>query len=159
MSDELKTEFQYVLKSPFSYASKGETIEAKFVVLTAPTSRTTHECAALKQAFFRAMGEQDSTTATGAEQASDYTIEGPDIMTLLAMSKNVDFPDVLEVAKRLFQMPGIALVDGETKFGSALIDRMSIDDLEDMLGQYMVNFILASSLKRLQDKSTKVSQT
>jgi len=157
MSDP-KTEFQYVLKTPFSYAHKGETINAKFVVLKAPTSRTTDECAALKQAFFRAMSDTEGSGGSG-EADPDMKIEGSDVMAMLAMAKNVDLPEVMNVAKKLFQQSGIALIDGETKFGNELMNRMSVDDLEDMIGDYMVNFILASSLKRLREKSVKVSQT
>ena len=75
------------------------------------------------------------------------------------MSKNVDLSDVFDVAKKLFQFPGIALIDGEQKFNNELINRLSIDDLEDMLGEYMINFTLASSLNRLKEKSSKESQT
>ncbi len=158
MSDtELNTEFKYVLKNPFSYSKDGQVIDAQFIALTAPTSRTTTECAALKQAFFRAMGEQEGGDADKVDP--DFNIEGSDIMTLIAMSKGVDLPDVLDIGKKLFQQPGIALVDGETKLGNELMNRMSVDDLEDMLGDYLVNFILAASLKRLRDKSSKASLT
>jgi hypothetical protein len=157
-TDIQKIEFEYILKTKFGYASKGETAEATFITLFAPTSKTTRQCAALKQAFFRAMGEQEG--GGGEEQTdSSFDIEGSDVMALLAMSKNVDLPDVIDISKQLFKMPGIALVDGETKLGESLIDRMSVDDIEDMLGEYMINFILASSLKRLREKSSKVSQT
>jgi len=153
---ELKTEFKYVLKSPFSYSKDGQVIDAQFITLKAPTSRTTTECASLKQAFFRAMSEQEGGDADKADP--DFDISGSDIMTLIAMSKSVDLPEVLAIGKKLFQQPGIALVDGETKLGNELMNRMSVDDLEDLLGDYLVNFILASSLQRLREKSGKASQ-
>ena len=156
-TEELKTEFKYVLKTSFEYSKKGEILSAQFISLTAPTSRTTAECAALKQAFFRAMGEQEGGDPDKMDQ--DFDIEGSDIMTLIAMAKSVDLPDVLAIGKKLFQQPGIALIDGEIKFGNELMNRMSVDDLEDLLGEYLVNFILASSLKRLREKSVKASQT
>jgi hypothetical protein len=159
MSDDFQIEFQYSLKRSFSYSHKGDTVDAKFITLTAPTSRTAKECSALKQAFFRAMSEQQTVTSSGEATNTDLEIEGGDVMALLAMSTEVDLPDVLDVGKKLFQQPGIALVDGEAKLGGTLIDRMSLDDFEDMLGEYMVNFILASSLTRLKDKSFRVSQT
>jgi len=157
MSDtELKTEFKYVLKTQFSYSKEGQVLEAQFIALTAPTSRTTNECAALKQAFFRAMGEQEGGDADKVDP--DFNIQGSDVMTLIAMAKDVNLPEVLNIGKKLFQQPGIALIDGETKFGNELMNRMSVDDLEDMLGDYLVNFILAASLQRLREKSVKGSQ-
>jgi hypothetical protein len=154
MLDENETEFQYILQTKFSYANKGETVQAEFITLSAPTSRTTRECAALKQAFFRATNDQETTTTT-RESDADLDIDGSDVMALLAISSSVDLPDVMDIGKKLFQMPGIALVDGETKLGSTLIDRMSVDDFESMLGEYFVNFILAFSLRKMKDKSSK----
>lgn len=159
MSDiEMMTEFKFILTRPFSYAFKGEQATAEFITLTAPTSKTIRECSALKQAFFRAMGDREGKDSGGAD-TEDVTIEGQDILSLLAMSKSVDLPEIMDVAKKLFQLPGIALVDGETKFGQQIMDRMNIDDFENMLGEYMVNFTLASSLKRLKEKSSKASAT
>ena len=158
MLEENATEFNYVLKTKFGYANKGESAQAEFITLTAPTSRTTRECAALKQAFFRATSEQESTTTVSNAEV-DIDIDGSDIMALLAISKSVDLPDVMDIGKKLFQMPGIAQIDGETKLGNTHIDRMSVDDFEAMLGEYLINFILASSLRQMKEKSSKVSQT
>ena len=154
---ELITEFKFILTKRFTYAFKGDNAEAEFVTLYAPTSKTTRECAALKQAFFRAMGDREGKQTGEADE--DAEIEGQDILSLLAMSTAVDLPEIMDVAKKLFMLPGIALLDGETKFGQQVMDRMSMDDFENMLGEYMVNFTLASSLKRLKEKSSKVSAT
>lgn len=158
-NEEIKTEFQYVPKVPFKYSLKGEMVNVKFITLTAPTSKTTRECAALKQAFYRAMGEREKEISGESDDSIDADIDGSDVMSLLAMSKDVDLPDVMDIGKKLFQMPGIALVDGETKLGNEVFGRISVDDFEDMLGEYMINFILASSLRKLKEKSSKASQT
>lgn len=151
--DGLLTEFNYFLIKKIQYAFKGDMTEASFITFYAPTSKVTKECAALKQAFFRAIGEQEGE----GEADPDYEIQGDDILNLLAMSKEVDLPDVMEIAKKLFQAPGIALVDGETKLGNSLFDKLSIDDCEAMLGKYLANFTLASALKSLKEKSLKES--
>ncbi len=153
MSDEMKTEFNFTLTTQFQYAEgSGEQISAKFITFHAPTRKSIKECSALKQAFFRAMNEQDTSKATGE---TEVEIESKDIMALLAISNKVDLPDVMEVAASLFQIPGIALIDGEHKFKTALMDRVSVDDFEAMLGEYLLNFTLASSLNQLKEKSRK----
>ena len=151
---ELETEFDFKLITPFDYANKGESVAATFIKLAAPSSRNSRECAALKQAFYRALPPGDKD----AEEVDSSDIEGKDVLVLLAMSIDVDLPDVMDVAKKLFTSGNnIALVDGEVKLTNNLIDKMSQDDLESMAGDYMVNFILASSLNRTKKPSSEGS--
>lgn len=152
--DEIKTEFRFVLARTFQYSKDGEQVNAKFISLQAPTSKCMRECAALKQAFFRAMGDQQDTV-TAVKTDKEIDIKKEDILFMISMSKTVDLPDLLDTAKQLFLLPDIALVDGEHKLKNTLIERMSVDDFQNMFGEYMVNFILASSLKLLREKSSK----
>lgn len=147
MTDEIKTEIDFHLTTTFNYSHKGESTEATFIRLTAPTSRHSRECAALKQAFFRAVPRNED-----AEQPDDLADpEGQDVITMIAMSDRVELPDVLDVARKLFTN-GVAMIDGETKLTNPLIDRMSQDDWEAMIGEYMVGFTLASSLRVMKEK-------
>ncbi len=156
--DEVKTEFRFVLTTAFQYSKEGEQINAQFIRLQAPTSKCMRECSALKQAFFRAMGDQkDAVSARGENVDIEIEIKGEDILSMISMSKAVDLPDLMDTAKQLFLMPDIALIDGEHKFKNTLAERMSVDDFQNMFGEYMVNFILASSLKLLKEKSSKES--
>jgi len=125
MLEEGKTEFNYILKTKFTYAKGAEQVEAEFITLSAPTSKTTQECSALKQAFFRAMGERENArTKSGSTDAEAEDIEGSDVLILIAMSSKVDLPEVMEIAKKLFQQPTIALIDGETKMKTELMGRI-----------------------------------
>jgi hypothetical protein len=151
-------EFQYPLLKPFNIAKTGDEVEATFIRFHAPTSKVIKQCAALKQAFFRAMQEQQDKPSSAVPDVVDQKqpeIFGHDVMNVIAISTQVDLTEVMEIAKQLFQAPNIALVEGEHKFGSAVIDRMSAEDLECALGEYLVNFILASALMRLKEKSLK----
>lgn len=153
MSDP-KTEIDFPLTQAFTYAHQGSNVEATFVRLTAPTSRHSKECAALKQAFFRA---QNSFQAQASDvEPSGEKIDGSDVILMMAASTAVELPDVFDVARRLFS-GGVALVDGETKLTGGLMDRMSQDDFESMLGEYLVNFTLASSLEKMNEKSSPAS--
>ena len=148
MSD-LMSEFQFPLKrSEVSYSSGGEQATAGFIQLTAPTSRHSKECAFLKQAFFRAIPkDQDADPDAVFEKPS-----GDEVMTILAMSNDVDLGGVLEVAAKLFTQPGVALIDGEAKLTKHILDQFHQDDFESMVGEYLVNFTLASSLERMSEK-------
>lgn len=144
MSEEL-TEFHFDLKrSNITYAHAGDQPSASFILLTAPTSRHSRECAFLKQAFFRAVPRDQ-------EPDPDAKFESPsgaDMITILAMSRDVDLADVIDVGKKLL-VQGVAMVDGSEKLNQTILDRMHQEDVEEMIGEYMVNFTLASTLARM----------
>lgn len=140
------TTFDYNLKMGFEYHHKGQLTTAKFITLRAPTSRNSDECGALKQAFYRSVPKDVDPDDKAKAKAEDRVIEGSDIVMALAASSEVEFSDVLRTAKKLFTS-GVAMVEGETKMTMPMLDEMSQDDLEGMLGEYLVNFTLASSLK------------
>lgn len=146
MSDELKSEAQFVLTTKTSYSNKGEQVNAEFIELTAPTSKHSKECAALKQSFFRALPQNEEAKDP---EAKDVEITGDEVMVLISMSQVVDLGEVINVGKRLLA-GGVAMIDGEVKLTNNVIDNMSQDDVEQMIGFYMINFILASSLARIK---------
>ena len=146
MSD-LKTEIQYDLENKFMYSSKGEQVEAQFITLTAPTSKHSHECAALKQAFFRALPRDQESD----ENVEAKDVSGTEVIILLAISTNVELPDVIEIGKKLLSS-GVAMIDGEVKLTMNVINNMYASEFEIILGDYIVNFIIASSLASMKNK-------
>ncbi len=146
---EVKNEFDYVLKTPFPYALKGQQEEASFIRLQAPTTRHTKECAALDQAMSRAIQdtfkdrETEKSQPTESEPESENTLTGLQVMSLLSSSPVVDLGDVVETAIRLFTSGGqnpIATVDGETRLTKNLAELMRHSDMSEMTGEYLVNF-------------------
>jgi hypothetical protein len=158
MADEkLVTEFDYALKAPFTYAFNGDDTEATFITLTAPTPKHARECAELKQGFFVAQRSlpdvsDDIELSEAAKEKKETGLNGDDVLVILAGCKDVDYPRLLEVARKLFTS-GIAQVDGETKLTSPLVDKMSLDDFESMTGAFLANFTLASMLAPTKDSS------
>lgn len=151
-----ENEFKFFPASSFHYDHKGERVDAQYVLCTAPTSKHRKECAFLKQAFWRSLKdapEGDEDSKTGAATPKKDKIEPEDVLILLAMSGNVDFGEALEVARRLLT-GGVALVDGEEKLNGPLIDRLSNDDFERLIGEYLAFFPLRSSLRKLNDSSS-----
>jgi hypothetical protein len=150
---EDSSEVRYVLTTPVTYAHKGNQEQATFVELTAPAARNSKECAALKQAFWKSI----DTDAEGSSEAEPTNVTPEDVVTMIAMSRDSDLADALEVAKRLFTKGKVANLDGEAPLTSPVIENMAMEDLEGMFGTYMVNFILASSLRRMKEHSSKSS--
>ena len=54
---------------------------------------------------------------------------------------------ILLSAVELFKS-GVAYIEGEAKVTRPVLDEMSNDDLEGMLGEYLANFILRSVLNK-----------
>jgi hypothetical protein len=139
---------EYALQEPVQYANKGEMVEAMFVTLNPPTSRNMTECAQLKQAFFRALPKTGEIEAE-ASDGGQAELTGEAVMTMITMSPDVELASVLVTGRELLTS-GLALIDGEEKLTKPVLDNMSADDLEGMIGEYLVNFILASALRKMK---------
>lgn len=153
MSEEIATEFQYRLLTSLPYSSGGEIVDGTFITLSAPSSRNSKECAKLKQAFFRSIDQSAEVNENAKEPSAESENTGEGVMIMLAMSKDVELDDVMDTARRMFTSGNnIAMVEGEAKLTSPLIDKMTMDDFERMTGEYMLRFILASALAKMKEK-------
>lgn len=146
------------LESPFKYAHKGEELTASFIELRPPTTKNLNECSILKQAVFqslRSAGKGEEVRELSEEDkkaAAEESFGSDEIMMILNSSSEVELSVVLATARELFTgKHGVALVDGEERFTKPLFDEMSFEDLENMTGAYLANFILASSLKSMKN--------
>lgn len=148
----IKNSFDFELEEILEYAKGGEMEEAQMITLFAPTSRVMDHCANLKQAFFRAMPEAKPDQAL-PDDISDVEIDGDQIMLLITASRDVSLASTLATARELFTSKDIAMVDGEVKLTKPMLEQLSNDELERMLGQYLSNFILASALKKMKNLS------
>ena len=137
------SEHIYELKSPFEYAHKGESIEAGFITLFAPTFKQIDKVAPIKQAFTAAISEVTESVDTNQEVSDEEsTVTGPQVMQLMYRWSG-DMTTVFLHAEQLFKS-GAALVDGETKLTSPLMEKMTLDDFEGVVGDYIANFIAPS---------------
>lgn len=157
-SHEMLEEYKFNLRKPIKYAHKGEQREAEFVTLLPPTSKHSDECAALKQAFFIAIRSQAGADDDDSGDEPEK-INGTQAMVLLSMTptKELDLRSVMAVGRSLFTSKAepIALVDGEARMTVPLFEQLRQEDFEEMLGEYMVNFITASSMAQMRKKSSK----
>ncbi|MEE9222966.1 MAG: hypothetical protein V3V40_05875 [Nitrosomonadaceae bacterium] len=161
----MKTEFQFELTKPIKYDAGGEKVEGAFITLAHPSYKQMDKCVPLKQAFYRAAADIDAdteavaaavATAAAAAAATGATPEDTDItpegLISLFYQSDEDMVKIILYGVELFKSPGIALIDGSTSMTHPMIEQLSQDDLENMLGQYMVNFILASALSKAGSK-------
>lgn len=139
-----QSEVNFQLTESFGYAFKGDQREAEFITITPPTMKQHSQASALKQSIITMVTEavkdsSDKEDKEDKEDDSDITAEM--VISTIYGSKCVNANVVWEQAKALFK-EGVALVDGEQKLTSKLIEEMSPSDFEKLTGEYIVNFTL-----------------
>jgi len=146
------SEINVELKKPFEYSHKGEMEKASFITLPEPIFRDLDKIAPIKQAFVSAINELASDTDTSGNSAIDKSdndsggITGPMIMALMYRSKG-NMAQVFLYAQDLFK--SVALVDGEQKLTVPLMEKMAVADFENLVGEYLANFIAPSLMDGL----------
>lgn len=144
MKEEI-SECMFSLTKPFEYAFKGKQREASFISLTAPTMLQHSQAAALKQSISRMIvgvaEEVDEDLEDKEDDKGGDGITAKMLVGTIYTSKCVDANVVWEQAKALFKQ-GVALIDGEQKLTAPLIDKMDPEDFENLVGEYVANFIL-----------------
>lgn len=150
-------DLKYELLGSFKYALKGDEQDAGWIELSAPTTKNMKECAAIKQAFFQSLPKTDAKDIEALKELQDgkesktEMLNGDEIIAMISASSDVSLAVVYANARELF-CSGIALVDGEEKLTKPLMDKMTFEDFEAMTGQYIANFIIASSLKSMNNR-------
>lgn len=131
------------------YDFKGDKVEAKFVTLKAPTSKNISECAIMKQCFYKAVrfhqrnsDVEDTSPSPSGKLEDDGKLEAGDLMQMIYAS-DADTDKLFIAAKKLFKN-NIMLFDGETTATLLMIENLPVDDFENIVGGYIVNFIVAS---------------
>ena len=147
MSERLD-EIRHTLEVPFKFVCKGQEEIADFITLRPPTTKNRRECGALEQSFMRALpttsdGEtEDQVKPEPTEEPKPPT--GTETMAMIAMSTNSDLGETMEIARKLF-LADVAYINGETKVVGNSIDNVSLDDFKELVGKYLVGFILRSA--------------
>lgn len=151
-----KDSFDYELKSQITYHHKGNVETAQMVRFMSPTSKTLKLCSDLKQQFFRAMPQADPNNKDEIpKDADEVELDGDSVMMMISTSKEVSLADVLITAQKLFMNKEVALLDGEERITQSISEQISNDELEEMTGQYMANFILASALEKMNKRLSR----
>jgi len=153
----MEDNFTYTLTKSFDYSFKGEIRKADFITLFPPTMKQHNAASELKQSMIKMVRVEYSSTEnienltkdaesltkeSDKKEDEDSEITAELILSMIFGSTTVDVNVIFEQAKELFRL-GLALVDGEQKLTAPLIEKMSIEDFRNLVGEYIANFILA----------------
>lgn len=131
--------------------------EAQFIEMNAPSGRHARQVASLRQAIIKSIVEENAKEVEAAngvvtpapepkETTGDEdqtTSDGMDVINMMARS-SVDLASVYKVARELFVLKGILKVDGDIQMTQTLLDNLTAQDFETLVGAYIANFTLPS---------------
>ena len=145
----IRDEFEFALSRPITYHHNGQSEEASLLILKAPSYKQDEERTRIQQGFHRALtglnsgGEsKDKPVAT-----EEVKIGGTDIFAIMLASA-VDMVAFKKDFKKLLTS-GVCMVEGRESLTSPLYDKIYPEDLDNLMGEYIGNFILSSRLKTL----------
>ena len=143
MTDEVLVD----LSKPLSYAGpKGDMVEATFIQLKAPTYKQLENFLPVKQAFMSAVTSIDASKidVAGVDTDKDKEVKftGAEALTVM-MQSSCDMTKIYLYCSALFKS-GAALLDGEQKLTTPLMESMELKDFDKLVGDYIANFIAAS---------------
>lgn len=160
-----KTEFEFNLLSPIEYHAGGRAASAQALRVKAPTFKSSSYVAPIKQAILisakaqaNAMSEEERAklmtqyndaqkkakeeTPSETTAAEKHEAEVQYSISLLAGCSDVSLDTVLKAFAKLLS-EGTAFIDDESKtpLTMDLINRFSYEDVERLLGEYIVYFL------------------
>ena len=141
MTEKYIEEVYFQLSKEIPYGSKGQTLNAKELILKAPSSKHRRATTKLRKFFYTAMfemSERFKETAPEKGEAAEMTSES--IMQLLYSSPTIDVGESHDLLKEML-LNGCCYLDSENKLTAPLYDALLERDLEGLFGEFFLNFL------------------
>jgi hypothetical protein len=133
--------FDFTLSGPVSFQGTGENKKTTLLTFYAPSVKHRKRAAKLKSGFMQAVSSIEETEAKQSKSSEE--IKPSEILALLQMYCS-NYDEYLELFLSL-ATDGVCKLDGsEVKLQTHNIEDTAFDDLERMMGEYLVNFIVGS---------------
>ena len=148
-------QFEVELSDPIEkVAVNGAEVEGRTVLLTAPSAKHRKFATPLKQMFKRAIMEQQQSFSAEqiaaakdeqkTESEEDQKIDGESFIMILE-STSADMCEAYDRFCSLLcgddKVEGCGSIEG-TKLTQYLFDKLSMKDMEKLLGEYFANFLM-----------------
>ena len=146
--------YQLLNKLSYTHAQEGA-CEGTFISMKAPSVRHLSHVAPMKQSFMSAVAES-SAKVSGSVDTPDKdkddsdSMDGSAIIGILEAS-SVDMNKYVKSFSKMIIHTNLFQIEGETKFTETLLDNLSVEDFYGLMGDYMLNFILASLIKKMNE--------
>lgn len=149
----MKKEIEYILSEPIKYHHKGQELETDKLILYSPSANQRKNAFKLAQLLSRALKSCMSLADMNKNRESindDTEMDANAIVNLILMS-DIEIEEFINIFEMLL-LNGIAKLDGQENLTKTLIDRLSFDDLKNLLGEYIANFLSFSGTTQMKNK-------
>jgi len=144
------TDFTYNLIHPVKFANNSKQDEIEYIVLSSPSTNQLRSSRMLKQLIMRGMLEVSNKIDTKEEVKGKKQNAGIDCDAVLLMmyGSNCDVDEYFSAFERLLKTE-IAKINGTNiALIPDLYNSLSPDDIDNILGEYIVNFLMPSKMKK-----------
>lgn len=149
--------FEFILSEPIKISVAGNFIDADTIICHSPSAKRKRVASRLRQKFMQAMMSmpEDKRTPEAKEAAiakrkaakedndgNEQEMTGEEIEQMLFMS-DIDLDLFQNDFEKLIMTPGVAQIE-EKDLNAAHIEKISCEDFERLVGEYLANFFISS---------------
>jgi TusA-related sulfurtransferase len=146
----MNNELNYTLKKSIQCQIQGENLDCNNLVCHAPTYNVRRQCQKIKQIFFeiiKSNQEKLDKKKEGSETKvktddNDSKIEASDILNLFYTS-DIDISKAMDEFENLITS-GLCKVEGQIQLNKNLLNKMALQDIENLFGEYVAFFLIES---------------
>ena len=147
----LKKEFEYKLIEGFDFQNtKAQKLEtAQTLTMIAPSMNNRSYRTILQQSLMRAISDLQSrqNLNQSEEKQSQDALTGAMIFSILSTS-SINLEDCYNAFEKLL-IGGLCKINSSVNLTADLFKKISLDDIECMLGEYIANFLIPSGMKQI----------
>lgn len=144
----LPESIKVILKNPVKYHKNGEIEYSHELTLFAPTGSHRRELVKLKQYFIKAIKSLQGTDKADKSSSDDGQLTAESI-SYVFMFSDIDFNEIIDTFESLITK-GLCNVDDNQKMTSSIYKNIMPDDLEKIIGEYLLVFLLSSTMNNLK---------
>ncbi len=146
------TDFSYTLQHPVGFANNGSKDEITTIILSSPSANQLQASRKLKQHVMRGLMDISNRNKGNSETLDDTQADDEDVSidakAYIAMlySSSLDIEEYFNAFKDLLRKGVAKINDTDVKLITDLYDELSPEDAENILGEYIANFLIPSSM-------------
>ena len=144
----LPESIKVILKNPVKYHKNGEIEYSHELTLFAPTGSHRRELVKLKQYFIKAIKSLQGNENSDQAPSEDGGLTA-EAISYVFMFSDIDFNEIIDTFEALITK-GLCNVDDNQKITSSIYKNIMPDDLEKIIGEYLLAFLLSSTMTNLK---------
>jgi hypothetical protein len=149
---KFKKEFEYILSESFKYSHEGQHLDAKRLLLRAPSAKYLELIGEIQGMYMSAMikisgminsskREKDNTNQEDTSKKSKDDDGSTTFGLVLSGMNGEEIKKFNQSFIKLFTTEDICLIDGKEKMTDSLLQEMHYKEVQNIMGEYIKNFL------------------